>query len=49
MCYVGAASPAVNPAYYMHCVLRVYQRYSAMETKIPLIVNTMGWPKGEYS
>ena len=45
-CFVGAVSPADNPAHYLKCLDYVYTAYSTLAEKPPLIVNTMGWNKG---
>ena len=44
----GDISPKDRPEFYIKCVHSVYQTYAAnYRRKIPLIVNTQGWVKGE--
>lgn len=45
-CYFGGNSPADDPDYYVRCLQQCYKYYQQLDTKLPLIVNTMGWTKG---
>lgn len=46
--FFGDISPKDRPEFYIKCIHNVYQTYAAnYKRKIPLIVNTQGWVRGE--
>lgn len=46
--FFGDVSPKDRPEFYVKCIHNVYQTYAdKYRNKIPLIVNTQGWVKGE--
>ena len=46
--FFGDISPKDRPEFYIKCINNVYQTYADhYRNKIPLIVNTQGWVKGE--
>ena len=48
--FFGDVSPKDRPEFYVKCIHNVYQTYAdKYRNKIPLIVNTQGWVKGDYA
>ena len=46
--FFGDVSPKDKPEFYIQCISNVYQTYADNhKNKVPLIVNTQGWVKGE--
>ena len=47
--FFGDVSPKDKPEFYIQCIHNVYHTYADnYRNKVPLIVNTQGWVKGEY-
>jgi len=45
--YFGGLSPGAQPMDYLRCLQYAYESYIRMDSKPPLVVNTMGWNKGK--
>ena len=46
--FFGDVSPKDKPGFYIQCIYNVYQTYAdKYRNKVPLIINTQGWVKGE--
>ena len=46
--FFGDVTPKDKPEFYIQCIRNVYQTYAnSYKNKVPLIVNTQGWVKGE--
>jgi polynucleotide 5'-hydroxyl-kinase GRC3/NOL9 len=45
--FVGDVTPKESTTLYLRAVLRLYSEYLQMNERLPLVINTHGWVKGE--
>ena len=46
--YIGLLSPGDDPGRYVQSIEYLYEAYQQLDDQPPLVINTMGWNKGDY-